>query len=631
MSDAGGPYAILRIERMANPGVLAASAAHMCRTNPTPNADPARAHLNQVIVGTADPAADVRRRRGEVHTRTNSGWGVEVLLTASPEWWRGASADQKRAWTEASVRWLEAEFGRANIAHLRWHRDETSPHLTGYVIPTKPRALKDGNGGPGLSYSAEAHFGGREKLSAMQDRYAAAVQALGLRRGVRGSAAEHTTIREYYQALHGAAVEPPSVPLPPVAITNGARERWAGEQSERVATATRNLAVRARDAGAARKRAGEMSATAKRTEAERDDARRISDRVRDVPLDQVLDRWGLERDPADRKQWRAKPSDGGAGARRVTIEGAKWFDHATSKGGGGAIDLVAHLGGMKPGDAIGWLAREHGVDTTACAIAARAVRHSQQIAAEAAAAPAPELPLPSIRKPSETGWRHVRRFLIEYRKLPAELVDAEHAAGRLWGDGRNSLVWPLTDADGRRVGYEWRAARAKRPEEAHVPRGVVPGSRSGAGAYDLPAADPTRHDVLVVEGALDALAARAQGAQGRILGVAGTNSSRGLLKALAARLGAAARWVLGYDADRAGETAAREVALDLPNAVRRRPPGGAKDWGDALMRPPFPTHNPIRLNTGTAAQVVTPGPSSAAAQEPPEGETPPKANFHRLG
>jgi len=630
MSGAG-PYAILRIERMANAGTLAASAAHMCRSNPTPNADPARAHLNRIIVGTADPAADVRRRRGELHTRTNSGWGVEVLLTASPGWWRGASADQKRAWTEASVRWLEDEFGREQIAHLRWHRDETSPHLTGYVLPTKPRVLKGGNGGPGLSYSAEAHFGGREKLSAMQDRYAAAVAPLGLQRGVRGSAAEHTTIREYYQALHAPEFEVlPSVPVPPMTLTNGARERWADEQNQRIAEATRDLTVRARDAGATRKRAGEMAATAKRVAGERDAARRISDQVRDVPLDQVLDRWGLERDPADRKQWRAKPDDGGAGARRITVKGAKWFDHAADRGGGGAIDLVAHLGGMKPGDAIGWLAREHGVDTTARAIAARAMRDAQQIATAAAEAPAPELPLPPERTPSRGRWGFVRTFLIGHRGLPAELVDAEHAAGRLWADQRGSIVWPLTDADGRRVGYEWRAARPKRQGEAHVPRGVVPGSRSGAGAYDLPAADPAHHDVLVVEGALDALAARAQGAQGRILGVAGTGGGRGLLKALAARLGTAARWVLGYDADRAGDTAAREVAPDLPNPFRRRPPSGAKDWGDALMRSLFPTHGRIR-NTSTAAQVVTPGSSSAAAQEPPEGETPPKANYHGLG
>jgi hypothetical protein len=582
----GPPFAILRFERIPNAGSLAASAAHMCRTNPTPNADPARASLNRIVIGTADPAADLRRRREDVHLRTNSGWGVEVLLTASPGWWRTASAEQQREWEARTVRWLEAEFGREHIAHLRWHRDERSPHLTGYVIPTKPRPVKAaGNGGPSRSYSAEAIFGGKAKCSALQDRYAAAVADLGLARGVRGSEAEHTSIAAYYQALRGAeVVEPPVVPVPPLALTNGSREAWAVEQSERVAAATRDLAVRARDAGAAKKRAGEMAASAARIAGERDDARRISDQVRDVPLDWVLDRWGLERDPADRKQWRARPDDGGAAARRVTVQGGKWFDHAASKGGGGAIDLVCHLGRMKPGEAIGWLAREHGVDGTARAIAAKAVQDAPKIAADAAAAASPELPLPPDRAPSEARWTFVRSYLIGHRRLPAELVDAEHAAGRLWADRRGSVVWPLTDADGRRVGYEWRVARAKRQGEAYVPRGVVPGSRSGAGAYDLPAADPTSDEVLVVEGALDALAARAIGAQGRIIGVAGTSAGRGLLRELGARLGAAVRWVLGYDRDPAGEAAAQEVAAHLPRPFRRRAPGGAHDWGEALQR-----------------------------------------------
>lgn len=603
----GPPYAILRVERIPNAGSLAASAAHMARSNPTPNADPARAHLNQIIVGTTDPAADLRHRRDEVHVRTNSGWGVEFLLTASPGWWRTASAEQQREWADRSQRFLEAEFGKENVAHLRWHRDETSPHLTGYVVPTKPRALKaGGNGGPSQSYSAEHLLGGRAKLSAMQDRYAAAVADLGLARGVRGSEAEHTTIREYYQALRGAeTVEPPAVPTPPMTLTNGARERWAAEQTERVASATRDLAVRAAAAADARKRAGDLTATATRIAGERDAARRVSDQVRDIPLDWVLDRWGLERDPADRKQWRAKPDDGGAAARRVTVQGGKWFDHAAQRGGGGAIDLVAHLGRMRAGDAIGWLAREHGVGGTARAIAAKAMQDAPRVAADAAAAPAPELPLPPERAPSEARWTFVRSYLIGHRRLPAELVDAEHAAGRLWADRRGSIVWPLTDADGRRVGFEWRAARAKRQSEQHVPRGVVPGSRSGAGAYDLPAADSACHDMLVVEGALDALAARAQGAQGRIIGVAGTSAGRGLLRELGVRLGAAVRWVLGYDRDGPGEAAAKEVAATLPNPFRRRPPGGAKDWGEALQA------------TASVTGTATKGAADRAAEGPP--------------
>mgnify|MGYP001940424955 CR=1 FL=1 len=604
MSGAG-PFAILRVERMANAGVLAASAAHMARAMPTPNADAGRSHLNEVLIGTADPAADVRRRRDEVHLRANSGWGVEILLTASPGWWRRASDEQRRDWQASTTRWLEAEFGRENIPHLRWHHDETSPHLTGYVIPTKPRDAE--RGGPSQSYSAEAKFGGAAKLAALQDRYAEAVAHLGLERGVRNSAADHTTISDYYKALRGTDTPtPPSVPMPPVSITNSARERWAEEQSERIAEATRDLSVRARDAGVARKRAGEMTVTAKRAEAERDAARgtaaRLSDQVRDIPLAEVLDRWKLQRDPADRNQWRAPPDEGGAGALRVTTKGAKWHDHAAGRGGGGAIDLVAHLGRMQPRDAIGWLAREFGVSSTARAVAARTVRHAEVVAKEAAAGPAPELPLPPEREPTPQNWARARRYLVERRNLPAALVDAEHGAGRIWADQRGSLVWPLTDEDGRRVGFEWRAARDKREGEERAPRGVVPGSRTAAGAYDLPAADSASRDVLVVEGAPDALAARALGFQGRILGVAGTNNGRGLLRALADRLAGAVRWVLGYDADRPGDAAAAEVAEMLPGAERKRP--REVDWSAMLLR--RRTQRPS-----------TPGPNATAATPRP--------------
>jgi len=594
-----GPYAIFRIERHANAGTLAAASSHMTRARPTPNADASRSHLNRVLIGTADPAADLRRRRDEVDCRTNSGWGVEVLLTASPSWWRQASADQRSDWQDRSVRWLEMEFGRANIAHLRWHDDETSPHLTGFIVPTKPRPkARSGENRPEFAYSAEHHFGGKAKLSGLQDRYAAAVASLGLQRGIRNSGAEHTSIRDYYASLAaGSAVTPPTVPAPPLALTNGSRQRWADEQTERVAAVTRDLAARARDAGRERKRAGEMAEAARRTEERAKRAERVSDQVRDVPLALVLERWGLERDPADRNQWRAKAEDGGASARRITVQGTKWYDHAVRRGGGGAIDLVAHLGGMPPRDAIGWLAREHGVDSTARAVAAQAMRTATAIAQKAAAGPAPVLPVPEERKPSEAAWPRARRYLVERRRLPAELVDAEHTAGRLWADGRGSLVWPLTDEDGHRVGLEWRAARDARDDEERAPRGVVPGSRAAAGAYDLSAADPTNNRVLVVEGALDALAVRSLGYQGRVLGVAGTGSGRSLLARLAERLQGAVLWLIGLDADRSGDRASADLAQILPNSQRRRP--SVKDWSEMLRQksqapspPPEPTATP---------------------------------------
>src|SRR6476659_9751760 len=43
---------------------------------------------------------------------------------------------------------------------------------------------------------------GRIKLSKLQDSYAAALAPLGIERGVKGSKATHTKVKEYYQAVN---------------------------------------------------------------------------------------------------------------------------------------------------------------------------------------------------------------------------------------------------------------------------------------------------------------------------------------------------------------------------------------------------------------------------------------------
>ncbi|WP_265278070.1 plasmid recombination protein [Nostoc sp. KVJ3] len=55
--------------------------------------------------------------------------------------------------------------------------------------------------------SHDAMFGGRGgqgriKLSKLQDSYAAALAPLGIERGVKGSKATHTKVKEYYQAVN---------------------------------------------------------------------------------------------------------------------------------------------------------------------------------------------------------------------------------------------------------------------------------------------------------------------------------------------------------------------------------------------------------------------------------------------
>ena len=64
---------------------------------------------------------------------------------------------------------------------------------------------------------------------------------------------------------------------------------------------------------------------------------RIADQVRNIPLREVLERYGFEA-KADGTTLRAK-SD----FHNIVVTGSKWFDNKAGVGGAGAIDLVIHF------------------------------------------------------------------------------------------------------------------------------------------------------------------------------------------------------------------------------------------------------------------------------------------------
>lgn len=189
-------YAIIRIEKIkkSDKGSVGAHKAHCGRTRETQNADPGRTHLNQVLLGSIEHTQDFLDKRwdeleqkGRKH-RSDAVGSVEVLLTASPEFFNDNTLN---SWVMAQKKFLAAEFGAENIAHATLHLDESTPHIHALIVPVENSQL-----------NAKARFGGREKLSAFQDRYYEANKGLGLERGVRGSDAKHTSIKEYYAELN---------------------------------------------------------------------------------------------------------------------------------------------------------------------------------------------------------------------------------------------------------------------------------------------------------------------------------------------------------------------------------------------------------------------------------------------
>ena len=183
-------FAVLHAEKIKTQAGVAAAAGHIDRTRSTPNADPARAHLNRDLLGAGDTYGAVRAALEGVTCRRNGVLALEFILSTSAGWHTPANLE---AWVDASVDWLDGEFGDRLVA-ARLHLDETTPHIHAVVVP-----IVQGRKGPYLS--ASSITGGRDKLSGLQTRAAEAVAHLGLKRGVAGRLLHHQKVRRYHGEL----------------------------------------------------------------------------------------------------------------------------------------------------------------------------------------------------------------------------------------------------------------------------------------------------------------------------------------------------------------------------------------------------------------------------------------------
>ena len=185
-------FAIMRCKKLASMGSVAGALKHCYRERETPNADPERTPTNEHAAATStDEAMGRMRALLPEKRRRDAVLAVEYLMTASPEWWQEVSRKQQDEFFRRSRQWLADKYGADRVVTSTIHRDETSPHLSAFVVPL----TRDGR------LSAREFVGGRQKMRDDQTSYAAAVADLGLSRGIEGSRARHQSIRDYYAAL----------------------------------------------------------------------------------------------------------------------------------------------------------------------------------------------------------------------------------------------------------------------------------------------------------------------------------------------------------------------------------------------------------------------------------------------
>ena len=426
------PHAIARIAKL-NSGNIASNEQHTKRARETPNANPEIQNIR--FIGQPEtkdsPTLDsiVRERIGEQTIRKNAVLCVEMLLTASPEYFRpddpgkaGSYQPQRLEDFQKSVhQWLDKQYGD-RIVRAELHLDEATPHIHAYLVPLDERG----------KLNCRGLFGGREKLSKFQDSYAEALAPLGLERGIKGSRAKHTDIKQYYAAVN----KEPDLTLDMATIQHQLADRKRAIKEKEVLKITAKALASDQEVLQQRLRDLETRVNSQHRELENWKIKytELASKVRDLPLEKVAYELGLNPDPKDKHKWQNED-------HIINITGSKFYDWKELFGGGGAIDLVMHVSECDFKQSVAWLNDRFGEGATLEAVTYKAREIIQSSPVLEFTPPVPE----------ESKWQDVRKYLTRSRKLPSGLVDALHKEGLVYADYKQNAVFirrsiPLNNA-----------------------------------------------------------------------------------------------------------------------------------------------------------------------------------------
>lgn len=236
-------FPILRVKKSSDAKHATAASDHNYRKYPVANADeqapyPSPEYLNLAERGYWELAKERIQEAGVTVRRKDAVQCVEVMLSASPEWFKrdekGQAADYSNSkWTKDNLAFLQKTFGEKNVLAFKLHQDEKTPHIHALVVPlTSDNRL-----------SARDVFG-RPALRHLQTNYANAMAEYGLRRGVEKSQAKHKPMKQFYGQQAQTAQQAGELLAPvesklftidkPAFWSRVSVEKWVEEQSRKV-------------------------------------------------------------------------------------------------------------------------------------------------------------------------------------------------------------------------------------------------------------------------------------------------------------------------------------------------------------------------------------------------------------
>jgi Plasmid recombination enzyme len=416
-------YGICRIKKL-KAGNLKASAQHTQRKRFTPNADPDKEHICIIGEDAQELETLVKDRIGKQTIRKNGVLAVEILLSASPEYFRPDDKSEAGYYEQARLadfqttarQWLIERYGD-RIVRAELHLDEATPHIHAYLVPLDERG----------KLNCRGLFGTRSKLSQLQDSYAQAMSELGLERGIKGSRATHTQIKQYYTAVTQEA----NLTLDEAGIQHQLADRGRILKENKEIKLTAKSLVQKLGVLDYRNLELELQTDNLKQETQLwkdkylDLANLDANYTQNIPLSAVAYELGLS--PIEGKQdlWHNHDN-----VLKITDTTFSTLSPTQPKEGSNALDLVMTTLDCDFTEAVIWLNDRFG-----SSVASQSVDLFTKEVIKTA-------PVPKFTPPTcdEKGWQQVRNHLLDELKVASKVVDKLHREGLIYADGKQNLV-----------------------------------------------------------------------------------------------------------------------------------------------------------------------------------------------
>jgi len=278
------------------------------------------------------------------------------------------------------------------------------------------------------------------------------------------------------------------------------------------------------------------------------------DCLRNIELTRILPLCGCTPHPLDKRKWNTPVGT-------ISVNGMKFINWNSGKGGGGAIDLICHIRGDNFKQAVSWLVEQFDPSITP---------NSLQSLQRQSQTPPPFL----CPNENSRNIHRIKHYLCVIRYIPLDLLTLLIDAGTLYADNRGNAVFLLLGKEKKVVGAELRGTGTSQW------RGMAPGSVKRLGCFYV--LGKSNRKMLLCESAIDAISCRVLYPEYTAISTSGAHHNPAWLKNFIAN---GCEILCGFDADSTGDRLAEKMMRIHPSVKRLRPP--RHDWNEVLQANTF--------------------------------------------